>query len=591
MVTVNDAENGDQETLDDDEFSSIPLLPSALTRPSSAADAVYARLWRCTSTGAQLALKVALVCAALYGVSVWREGHLVSMLPTGYDDVELVPPLPSLTFPTDARCPIYTFFQPVAELSSEQQQAKLHLWRGWFWSRGWLPTVLNVSHARALPGAADLEAHFSSLPTVNPPQYELYCYMRWMALAQVGGGVLLDYDIVDLTPLSAETATQPELHGRCEYGRLTTFHNLRPMLTYGNASEVMRLVTALAAYEVQADDAYDGRPHISDMLIVNRLIGQGVFELRDPVPWFHFSNHHMSVLNVEEAGEERIAFQSRALQLRWLMEHRVAAASIKATHGATALLTGALTLCETEGYSMNAEADEFCDSVSLSSGSVERNAVRQQLCSLIAAPHTQPFSLSQVACRYEQGGASLLLPRPTPPGRAAKTQPDGDVLPFIVAVVPNPVHAILRELEAARTEALTEASVSRHLLLTAANPIYTELTAHLHVELSDEQRWQQLWSLLHDPQRGLFIAEEDIHSSLQLRRDIQYSVGFDAHSLTEPVLTALLASCPTHARSMPKDVPDSVRRLIEQKDAADIRLHALIREVWRRRAEAWRALD
>ncbi len=53
---------------------------------------------------------------------------------------------------------------------------------------GWKPQILAERDARGHPQFEKYFNHFKALPSVNPNDYEVSCYIRWLALQQAGGG-------------------------------------------------------------------------------------------------------------------------------------------------------------------------------------------------------------------------------------------------------------------------------------------------------------------------------------------------------------------------------------------------------------------
>lgn len=92
---------------------------------------------------------------------------------------------------------IYTYHSPVSKMPP--QGGVLERWSKSWGKAGFSPVVLGVSHAKKHPRYEELKALFKSYPTVNYPEYELACYLRWLALAVVGGGVMCDYDVMNVS--------------------------------------------------------------------------------------------------------------------------------------------------------------------------------------------------------------------------------------------------------------------------------------------------------------------------------------------------------------------------------------------------------
>jgi len=91
---------------------------------------------------------------------------------------------------------IFGFHGNVPELNLQDELLLTVLWRERWTAAGWEPIILNEWHAQQHPLFANLYAATSKLPTSNPKAYELFCFLRWAALAQVGGGFMSDFDLL-----------------------------------------------------------------------------------------------------------------------------------------------------------------------------------------------------------------------------------------------------------------------------------------------------------------------------------------------------------------------------------------------------------
>lgn len=104
--------------------------------------------------------------------------------------------------------PIYTYFDDTVASPGEPQREILDLWQRSWASRGWKPVVLTPANAGFHPLYEKVTQHIRQEHRgPNPFDYEVACFHRWLALAQVGGGggYTCDYDVMNysLPPLPA----------------------------------------------------------------------------------------------------------------------------------------------------------------------------------------------------------------------------------------------------------------------------------------------------------------------------------------------------------------------------------------------------
>lgn len=104
---------------------------------------------------------------------------------------------------------VYAYYEQLAAEQFVQEPILLGKWRASWRRQGWEPVVLTRRHAEAHPDFGWYSAEMGSLPTVNYRDYELACWIRWLALAQVMRprevAVFSDYDVFNraFTPQDA----------------------------------------------------------------------------------------------------------------------------------------------------------------------------------------------------------------------------------------------------------------------------------------------------------------------------------------------------------------------------------------------------
>lgn len=151
---------------------------------------------------------------------------------------------------------VFTFYAPVDGKQEPDELALIALWQRSWAARGWEPVVLDQASLPPDAEVARLRRRLQKLPSFNKRNLDLWCYLRWLAVARQGGGFMSDYDVINYA-----FAPRPA-------GALTTHERFVPCLVSGTAGEYLRAVRWFEEQELGWLDRWWRRVHTSDMLVM-----------------------------------------------------------------------------------------------------------------------------------------------------------------------------------------------------------------------------------------------------------------------------------------------------------------------------------
>jgi hypothetical protein len=139
---------------------------------------------------------------------------------------------------------LFTYHSVVPQLSIVDETKLILLWQEHHRKLGYDPVVLNEYIARKHPKYEELCAKIQTLPSINPGSYDRACYLRWAALAAVGGGVMMDYDCFIYDPAGFKFAKSKTV---CFQGHV-------PSLFSSPQDKYNAMVEAILNYQVTERD-------------------------------------------------------------------------------------------------------------------------------------------------------------------------------------------------------------------------------------------------------------------------------------------------------------------------------------------------
>jgi hypothetical protein len=128
---------------------------------------------------------------------------------------------------------------------------------------GWKLVVLNYELAKSHDFYSSYSEVIKQLPSVNPAFYDYHCYIRWLAMSKIGGGIMIDYDVANLS-LTDDSIFQQKI--------ITGFQGHVPCVVSGTAEQylgVCKIFCELRDNEKCIDNNYK-KPHTSDMMMIAR---------------------------------------------------------------------------------------------------------------------------------------------------------------------------------------------------------------------------------------------------------------------------------------------------------------------------------
>lgn len=168
---------------------------------------------------------------------------------------------------------IFSFYGEVPGISNFDSLKLLIHWREAWSAMGAEPFVMNMYQSEKHPLFEELETAVAKLPTVNSVLYEKFCYCRWLALAQMGGGFMADYDVFACH--SNATSLLLESLEKCP-DKLHIFQNRNvcPCLVYASKEIAERVCREFATLKWGKRD-HNGKEHWSDQYALEDLVTDG----------------------------------------------------------------------------------------------------------------------------------------------------------------------------------------------------------------------------------------------------------------------------------------------------------------------------
>lgn len=155
-----------------------------------------------------------------------------------------------------SRQTVVTFYESADHTNATECAEVLDLWKEGWKSRGWNPVVLSSREAVKHPQFTEIMEAVRKLPFVGHEQAHAIRFMRWIALARLGGGLMVDYDLIpaDFTPHDLGDEGFAILDQ--ETGKLVGLRLSR--------EQAAKWVQSFAGYTQQPTDQKDGKPCVMD---------------------------------------------------------------------------------------------------------------------------------------------------------------------------------------------------------------------------------------------------------------------------------------------------------------------------------------
>ena len=156
----------------------------------------------------------------------------------------------------------YTYYEEIEEINTCKtrkctQKELIDLCRKSWERNGWDLVVLGHSDAEKHDFFSEYSQTIIKLPTVNPIKYEYSCFIRWLAMAQVGGGLMIDYDVINMGLVNLEAKKD----------EITIYQRHVPCVVYGTSEQYLDMCKNFC--KLKEEFILENQtPHTSDMIML-----------------------------------------------------------------------------------------------------------------------------------------------------------------------------------------------------------------------------------------------------------------------------------------------------------------------------------
>lgn len=158
---------------------------------------------------------------------------------------------------------VHTYYEPVETINQDEQLRQIDLCRQSWERHGWNLVVIDSKYARRHPWFELYSLGVQAAPTVNDQSYETHCFLRWLSMAEAGGGLMIDYDVVNM-------GASPSYFQKNSL--LTMYQQHVPSVVCGTAEKYLAVCKKFFQFAVNRTHTVliDGRPHTSDMIMLQK---------------------------------------------------------------------------------------------------------------------------------------------------------------------------------------------------------------------------------------------------------------------------------------------------------------------------------
>lgn len=160
---------------------------------------------------------------------------------------------------------VYAFYEPINEpwVNQDDQQKLIELWKKSWSYYGWNPIIYSIKECEQCEGYDEFYEKCKSYPTINPKKYEMFCFLRWIYMAKVGGWYA-DIDMINYGFI-------PKLYSE---NVVSSSRTLNCSAIYMNRENYRNIVNIMKMLVVSENDYYDYNnngvkiPHLSDTYVL-----------------------------------------------------------------------------------------------------------------------------------------------------------------------------------------------------------------------------------------------------------------------------------------------------------------------------------
>lgn len=153
----------------------------------------------------------------------------------------------------------YTYYENIEEINNgsytgtEDQKKLIDICRNSWERAGWRFVVLNETIAQKHFFYKKYKKIISTFPTINPKKYEYNCFMRWLAMSQIGGGLVIDYDVININFYKKDIVWNKS--------GITVYQGHVPCVVYGTSKQYFYICKKFC----EIGCLFLNKEHVSDM--------------------------------------------------------------------------------------------------------------------------------------------------------------------------------------------------------------------------------------------------------------------------------------------------------------------------------------